>query len=88
MKVKIKTKKPDEMESALQKLQKNFEERMDELTSHNANLVFAWTKKVEGDMTIFETNMIYTGQNFLIDRFIKGQFEKVIKAIDSEARMD
>lgn len=85
MKGTIITKKPEEMEKALQLLQKNISERMDELLSHNANLLFSWIKEVKGDQTHFNIQMTYTGENVIVNKFvITPMFKDLIAKIDSE----
>jgi len=85
MKGTIITKKPEEMEKALQLLQKNITERMEELLSHNANLLFSWTKEIKGDKTHFTIQMSYTGENIIVNKMvIAPMFRDLVAKIDSE----
>lgn len=85
MKLIIRSKRPEEIEQALNKLVVTIAGRQDELNKKHAFAGATWKKLEEGK---YEVEMGYSLANPATDFFLKMELEKTLKKIDSDAKFD
>lgn len=83
MKLKIITKRHEEMEQALNKLVTTLAGKQDELNKKNAFAMCVWAKKTEDE---YEIEIQYTLANPFTDFFLKGELTKTLRKIDNDVK--
>lgn len=88
MKLKIETKKPDEIKKALDELQAGIIENADELTKKGGAITTGFTQT---GANTFELHILYMTpmpfMNGLIDMVVREELRKTLKSIDADCKV-